>query len=56
MAKKHVDPLKAKAKKQKIILAVLGVLFIGLLAFQVPRVMKQLNPPAPVARSAIRPQ
>jgi hypothetical protein len=51
MAKKSVDPLKAKAKKQKIILAVLGVLFIGLLAFQVPRVMKQLNPPAPVART-----
>lgn len=47
MAKKHVDPLKAKQKKQKIIAAVLGVLFLGLLAFQVPRVMKQLNPKAP---------
>jgi hypothetical protein len=52
MAKKHVDPLKAKQKKQKIILAVLGVLFIGLLAFEVPKVMKQLNPPPPVRRSA----
>jgi hypothetical protein len=47
MAKKHVDPIKAKQKKQKIIAAVLGVLFLGLLAFQVPRVMKQLNPPPP---------
>ena len=47
MAKKPVDPLKAKEKKQKILLAVLGVVFLGLMAFQVPRVMKQLNPPAP---------
>ncbi len=46
MAKK-VDPLKAKQKKQKIIAGVLGVLFLGLLAFQVPRVMKQLHPSAP---------
>jgi hypothetical protein len=51
MAKKHVDPLKAKEKKQKIILAVLSVLFLGLVAFQAPRVMKQLNPPAPAAAS-----
>jgi hypothetical protein len=47
MAKKTVDPLKAKQKKQKILAAVLGVLFLGLLAFQVPRVMKQLHPPPP---------
>jgi hypothetical protein len=47
MAKKPVDPLKAKEKKQKILLAVLGVVFLGLMAFQLPRVMKQLNPPAP---------
>jgi hypothetical protein len=53
MAKKHVDPLKAKQKKQKIIAAVLGVLFLGVLAFQVPRVMKQLHPkPPPVAASS----
>lgn len=51
MAKKHVDPLKAKEKKQKIILAVLSVLFIGLVAFQAPRVMKQLNPPEPASAS-----
>lgn len=47
MAKKHVDPLKAKQKKQKILAAVLGVVFLGLVAFQAPRVMKQLNPPEP---------
>jgi hypothetical protein len=53
MAKKHVDPLKAKQKKQKIMLAVLGVAFIGLMAFQVPRVMKMLKtPPPPPRRSA----
>jgi hypothetical protein len=51
MAKKHIDPLKAKEKKQKKILAVLGVLFLGLMVFQVPRVMKQLNPPAPAVRT-----
>ncbi|MDQ2967083.1 MAG: hypothetical protein M3R37_02035 [Actinomycetota bacterium] len=52
MAKKHVDPLKAKQKKQKIVAGVLGVAFLGLLAFQVPRVMKQLNPPAPPVASS----
>ena len=45
MAKKQIDPLKAKQKRQKIVLGVLGVLFLGLLAFQVPKLMKQLNPP-----------
>jgi hypothetical protein len=43
MAKK-IDP-KAKAKKQKIYAAIGGVLLLGLLAFQVPRTMKMLNPP-----------
>ena len=52
MAKKRVDPIKAKEKKQKILAAVLGVVFVGLLAFQVPRVMKQLNPPAPPSAEA----
>jgi hypothetical protein len=46
MARKTVDPLKAKQKKQKILAAVLGLLFVGLLAFQGPRVWKQLHPPA----------
>jgi hypothetical protein len=52
MAKKHVDPLKAKEKKQKILAAVLGVAFLGLVAFQAPRVMKQLNPPEPASASS----
>jgi hypothetical protein len=42
MAKKKAD-LKAKAKRQKVFLAVGGVLLLGLLAFQVPRTMKMLN-------------
>ena len=50
MAKKHVDPLKAKQKKQKIMLAVLGVAFLGLLAFMGPKTWKQLHPPAPPPR------
>ena len=41
MAKK-IDP-KAKAKRQKIMVAVGGVILLGLLAFQVPRTMKMLN-------------
>jgi hypothetical protein len=53
MAKKHVDPLKAKQKKQKIIAAVLGVAFLGVMAFQVPRVMKMMKtPPPPVRHTA----
>jgi hypothetical protein len=50
MAKK-IDPLKAKQKRQKTIAIGGAVLLVALLAFQVPRVMKQLNkkPPAPVA-------
>jgi hypothetical protein len=47
MAKKNVDPLKAKQKKQKILAAGLAVAFLGLLAFQVPRVMKRMHPAAP---------
>src|SRR5436190_10750879 len=41
MAKKF-DP-KAKAKRQKVIAAVGGVILLGVLAFQVPRTMKMLN-------------
>jgi hypothetical protein len=41
MAKKF-DP-KAKAKRQKIIAAVGGVLLLGLLAFQIPRTLKMLH-------------
>jgi hypothetical protein len=48
MAKK-VDPLKAKEKKQKIIAAVGGVILLALVAWQVPKVMKQLNKKPPVS-------
>jgi hypothetical protein len=45
MAKKF-DP-KAKAKRQKIFIAVGGVILLGLLAFQIPRTMKMLHPEDP---------
>ena len=41
MAKK-IDP-QAKAKRQKIIAAVGGVILLGVLAFQVPRTLKMLH-------------
>lgn len=49
--KKSHDAAAAKAKKQKLILAVAGVAMLGLAAIQGPKLMKQLNPPAakPVA-------
>jgi hypothetical protein len=43
MSKKQQDLLKAKQKKQKIIVVVGGVFLLALLAFQVPRMMKQMN-------------
>jgi hypothetical protein len=43
MAKRHVDHLKAKQKKQKILLAVLGVLFLGVVAWQGPKTWKRLH-------------
>jgi hypothetical protein len=42
MAKKKFDP-KAKAKRQKVIAAVGGVILLGVLAFQVPRTLKMLH-------------
>ena len=42
MAKKKIDP-KAKAKRQKIIAGVGGVLLLAILAIQVPRTMKLMN-------------
>jgi hypothetical protein len=51
MAKKKIDP-KAKAKRQKIIAAVGGVILLGVLAFQVPRTMKMLNPPTESSSSS----
>jgi hypothetical protein len=50
MAKK-IDP-KAKAKRQKIIAGVGGVILLGVLAFQVPRTMKMLNPPTDSSSSS----
>src|SRR3954471_9538259 len=50
MAKRHVDSLKAKQRKQKILVAVLGVVFLGVAAFQGPKLWKQLHPPADVQR------
>jgi hypothetical protein len=50
MAKKF--DAKAKAKRQKIILAVLGVVFIGVLAWQVPSVLKMMNEKPPAAATA----
>jgi hypothetical protein len=41
--KKRQDAFKAKEKKQKIIVIGGAVLLVGLLAFQVPRVMKQMS-------------
>src|SRR5215831_4826405 len=46
MANKRVDSLKAKQKKQKILAAVLGVVFLGVVAFEGPKLWKQLHPPA----------
>jgi hypothetical protein len=53
MAKK-IDP-KAKAKRQKIIAGVGGVILLGVLAFQVPRTMKMLNPPTDSSSSSSAP-
>jgi hypothetical protein len=51
MAKKKFDP-KAKAKRQKVMLAVGSVLLLGLLAFQVPRTMKMLKGPTASSSSS----
>jgi hypothetical protein len=51
MAKKKIDP-NAKAKRQKIIAGVGGVILLGVLAFQVPRTMKMLNPPTDSSSSS----
>ena len=55
MAKK-VD-LKAKAKRQKIIAAVGGVLLLGVMAIQVPRTLNMMkgSPPPPPAAAAPAP-
>jgi eukaryotic-like serine/threonine-protein kinase len=49
---KRGESLKAKQKKQKIVAGVLGVVMLGLVAFQFPRVMKQLHKKPPVSTVA----
>jgi hypothetical protein len=49
---KRVDALKAKQKKQKIVAAVLGVVFLGVMGFQIPRLMKMMKTPPPPHASA----
>jgi hypothetical protein len=51
MAKKKFDAA-AKAKKQKVIAAVGGVILLGVLAFQVPRTMKMLHQSSASAASS----
>ena len=53
MARRKFDA-KAKAKRQKIILAVLGVVFLAVLAWQVPSVLKMMNK-KPVAAATTPP-
>lgn len=50
MSKRQVDAFKAKQRKQKILAAVLGVVFVGVAAFQGPRMWKQMHPAAPPVR------
>jgi hypothetical protein len=53
MARKPgAEDLKRKQKRQKIILAVGGVLFVLVLAIQVPKLMSQLNRKAPATPTA----
>ena len=51
MSKRQVDAFKAKQRRQKILAAVLGVVFLGVAGFQGPRTWKQLHPSAPPVRS-----
>jgi hypothetical protein len=48
MAKKKFDP-KAKAKRQKVIAGVGGLLLLVMLAIQVPRTMKMMNSQSQIA-------
>ena len=54
MAKKKHDP-QAKAKRQKMIAAVGGVILLGLLAFQLPRTLKLLHPSNATASASASP-
>ena len=50
MANRHADAMKAKQKKQKIVAAVLGVAFLGVMALQGPKLWGQLHPKNQQAR------
>jgi hypothetical protein len=52
MAGKRVDPLKAKQAKQKKMAIGLCVVFVAVLAFQVPRTLKMLKGPQPAPTAA----
>lgn len=54
MAKAAFDP-KAKARRQKKIAIVGSIFLVALLAFQVPRTMKMLNPKSPVPATSPMP-
>jgi hypothetical protein len=49
MATRQIDRSAAKAKKQKTILIVMGVVMLALAAIQGPKLWKQLNPSTPAA-------
>jgi len=53
MAKKF--DAKAKAKRQKIIAAIGGVILIAVLAYQVPSLMKMMNKKPPVSAAPVTP-
>lgn len=50
--KKAQNDAAAKAKKQKIILGLMGVALLGIAVIQGPKLMKQVSPPAAVATPA----
>jgi hypothetical protein len=55
MARKRVDPLKAKQAKQKKIAIVGAILLVGIVAFQGPKTLKMLKGPQPVTPPAAAP-
>jgi len=55
MAAKRVDPLKAKAAKQKKMAIGLCVVFVAVLAFQGPKTLKMLKGPQPEATAVAAP-
>ena len=52
---KRVDPLKAKQAKQKKIAIGLSVLFVAVLAYQVPKMLKLMKGPSAAAQTAAEP-